>query len=248
MILRVIYSLQEIGLLGTLRRITWRLRGSGRLGQSTAKMAEDYFCLMLSSLHREGKIDTDNTTLIIVGAHIGDEVSRYFHILGRRLHVILVEPHPLLAKILRKRFRSKIEGGNIEVHECAVSDYSGDSILSIGTKAGTSSLIRFRDSNLSHSSVQVSVKNLADVLGSSRSRIILKIDTQGAEYQVLRGLQSYINQADLIYTEIHDGHSEYMVCNADEIDSHLLGFKFKRIFYGLDTSAGCGNAIYLRLE
>lgn len=148
-----------------------------------------------------------NDIVIDCGANVGD-ISKYF--LRRKAIVHAFEPNPFAFEILSERFPKK----NITYYQQAVFNEKGkkklflhewsvrDEILG----STGSSLFKEKDNVLEDKFVEVEVIRLVDFINKINKQIrILKIDIEGAEYELLTDLihsETY-KKIDFIYVETH---------------------------------------------
>lgn len=120
-------------------------------------------------------------TFIDIGAHIGLILSEVLY-LDPSIKMIAIEAIPAKVDSLRRRFPS------IELHNCALGDFSGEVPFFVNTRAsGYSSLSKPTGTKLGEIvEIIVPMKKLDDVV-SSNDVDVIKIDVEGAELNVLRG-------------------------------------------------------------
>lgn len=127
-------------------------------------------------------------TVFDVGAHIGAKTDIF---LANGAKVICFEPQPDCAKVLRNKYAGN-EG--VLIVEKGLADKHGKMQLSICSQASTISTFsdewkkgRFADYKWDRS-VMVEVITLDEAIQTYRNPQYVKIDVEGFEYQVLRGL------------------------------------------------------------
>jgi FkbM family methyltransferase len=117
-----------------------------------------------------------------IGANVGD-VSSHLIRLGFTVHAY--EPDPRCAEFLRRRF-SRIDKHRIQLHEIAVSDHNGATVLYFGRKTTeSSSIIEDIPSTLKTVGHEVEVCSIVGVLDSCGFVSLIMMDIEGAEYGVL---------------------------------------------------------------
>ncbi len=138
---------------------------------------------------------------IDVGAHIG-----YYSLLARKLNpvgrVLAFEPQPALFKMLQKN--SEINGAGVEMFNLALGSETGKKILYTTRFPEQASLLGTE--GYKGSKTEIYVKKGDDVIGVKNSTACIKIDTEGYEFEVLEGLQQFIdNNRCTVFIEYHSG-------------------------------------------
>lgn len=146
--------------------------------------------------------------LIDVGANIG-QFAHNLRIAGYEDYIFSIEPLPDAHKVLKAQ--SKNDRRWFVVENLAVSDYSGETQINITSKSACSSLLKptnFLLNSLSFSKLlstqTVKVETISKVVSTylpEKVPFALKIDTQGNEYDVLKGAASVISRCSLVYVE-----------------------------------------------
>lgn len=153
----------------------------------------------------------DGWTILDIGAGLGD-----FTVFAAQRaphgHIHAYEPAPESAELLR---RNLVLNGinNVEVHEMAVSDRTGILALDISQGAAVQYKTTYSTTSVSNPK-QVAVRciSLSEVLAnpSSESCDFLKIDVEGAEYEMLLNLDdSFLRRVRRICLEYHEGVTKY---------------------------------------
>jgi FkbM family methyltransferase len=107
-----------------------------------------------------------------------------------RVHVL--EPEPENLDYLRKNVALN-QLGNVTVHAAAVSATSGEAVLHVGGRrgSGTNSLLREHVAGYEGASVSVRTERLDDLVAAVGGRVdLMKMDVEGAEYEVLHGVSA----------------------------------------------------------
>lgn len=140
-------------------------------------------------------------TIIDIGAHVG-----YYSLIGARLtgkqgQVVAFEASPANAKLLKKN-RSANKLKNITVEEQAVADSNGTVTFYINnSSSGDNSLVASENTK----AVTVQAVKLDTYCNQKKLKPnIIKIDVEGAENQVLAGMQHVLKQPQLraLFVEI----------------------------------------------
>lgn len=160
---------------------------------------------------RHGVPLQDGWTIVDIGAGLGD-----FAVFAARRaphgRIYAYEPAPDSAELLR---RNLILNGisNVEVHDMAVSDRRG--VLALDISWGAAVQYRTTHSTTSASSpgrIAVRCISLTEVLAGlpKESCDFLKIDVEGAEYEMLLNLDdSSLGRVRRICLEYHEGATKY---------------------------------------
>jgi FkbM family methyltransferase len=133
----------------------------------------------------------DAASIIDIGANIGAftvEASRR----ALRGRVIAFEPEPENFYLLQQNVEAQ-SAGNVILRQEAVSDHAGTARLALDTEhTGAHTIIGTKDGGLS---VEVPLVPFSDVLADIGSPVdVLKIDCEGAEYDVLLGAPGLVQQ------------------------------------------------------
>lgn len=130
---------------------------------------------------------------------------------------------------------------NIILHQLAISDIEGESLIHVSKREDSSSLLPigklqnqiFPGTKESHTET-ITTKRLDSILSKDQIKApaLLKLDVQGFELQALRGCETLLDCFEHIYVEcsfveLYEGQSL-----ANEVISHLQhkGFKLKGIY------------------
>lgn len=146
-------------------------------------------------------------TVLDAGAHHGLYTLLASKCVGRRGHVIAVEPSPRERKRLRRHLRMNF-CRNVSVQECALGDARGGAELFLvdGPEDWCNSL-RAPQTNARTRKVRVRVERIDDVLeqlGSPRVDF-MKVDVEGAELSVLEGAsRTLVASRPVILAEVQD--------------------------------------------
>lgn len=136
-----------------------------------------------------------------IGANIGYYTEQILSQVGNEGKVIACEPSPLSAQLCRK-IPNK---GNLIVIESALGSKTGTTYFSLNDDP-TSPTNKLSNSGKTSNSIEVEITtgdNISQELGYTPN--VIKIDVEGAEIEVLRGMQKVLNSSDLraIFIEVH---------------------------------------------
>lgn len=175
----------------------------------------------------------DTTTFLDIGANLG-----FFSLMiGERLRtngkVLAFEPHPLLADLARRNSFINGLGSVITVHQFGLSDVDAESDFAYpkehlgGGRIGeTAQLDRY-------DVVRSSVRRLDDVLDPGIRVDLMKIDVEGHEPQVVRGMQQVIARSPQL--KILFENFGIQAGGALQIEELLRPFGFE--FYGIAAAS-----------
>ncbi len=127
-----------------------------------------------------------------IGAHIGSKADKF---LQKGAKVICIEPQPSCVKELHKRFNNNV---NVIIIGKGIAAKSGKMLLSICSVAPTISSLsnRWKKGRFSNyewdQQIEVEVTTLDEVIQQYGVPKYCKIDVEGFEYEVLRGLSKKI--------------------------------------------------------
>jgi FkbM family methyltransferase len=162
-----------------------------------------------------------------IGANEGNK-THIFHLLGAR--VVAVDPVPMCANALRDRFK----GMDVIVEECAVGSVQGQMPLHIGDSSTISSLvpnwIERNPSQLTGRAVSnvhmVSVVTLDSLIKTRGVPHFCKIDVEGYELEVLKGLSHAIRGISFEFTGDTIAEVDKCTSRLQEIGGYEFNFTF----------------------
>jgi len=180
---------------------------------------------------------------IDVGAHNGEMaeiVSKYFNI----NKLFLFEPNPDCLQNLKK-----LKKKNVEIFNCALGREEKNVILNIGHISSMSTINKIENrssytflkkilinlfylkKNIYKKKVLVKQIPLYKILKKKKIKKIdfIKIDTEGYEYNVLKGLKEYIEDINILLIECHYDNSLIKNYNFKSINNFLLKKDFRLI-------------------
>ena len=176
---------------------------------------------------------SEGDVVVDLGAGFGDEALIFSDLVGRSGRVIAVEAHPRTFACLEETVR-RSGAGNVSCVQCAVSDRDG--VLNISDSAAhvANSVL------LDGGSVPVPARSLDSLSNEVKiDRVdLLKINVEGAEREVVKGMDQIASRIRHIVIECHDfiadaGGSDRFRTRA-EVTAALetFGFKVERRPYG----------------
>lgn len=142
-------------------------------------------------LHRtKGKLFVD------VGANLG----RYEVLLGQNYErIIAIEPSPENMSFL-KRNVANVKLKNVEFLQCAVSSQNGNATLFYGEHCGAHTLM---GADLNAEGLQVKTVTLDTLLKREDNVDLVKVDVEGAEWEVLEGSKEVLPKIRRWIVEVH---------------------------------------------
>ncbi len=175
-----------------------------------------------------------------IGANLG-----FFTLLGGRLagragHVFAFEPVPANAAAVR--LHVGVNGlANVTVLELAAGARSGRAILSVPEDAGWAHLQSYAPDRDVQSRIEVDVASVDHLLdrGCIAPPDMVKIDTEGAELDVVRGMQETIrSHQPAIVCEMHGRNAEFVAL------AHELGYRVTNLD-GTAAPAEAGENVHV---
>ena len=180
---------------------------------------------------------------IDVGSHNGEMIkiiSKAFNV----KKIFAFEPNPNCIKNLKN-----IKKKNLKIFKMALGDKSGLAQLNIGHISSMSTIndinsrsfytlikkliigLFYFKSSIYKSKIQVKKDTLHNIVKSHKIKNIdfIKIDTEGHEFNVLRGLKEYIKATNLILLEYHYDNSLIKNYDFQKLNSFFARNKFKLI-------------------
>lgn len=150
---------------------------------------------MINSL-RKGDVFWD------VGSNQGEIVKKAKNSLGKDIHCIAFEPHPILSENLKK-----LNFNNYQVVDVALSNKVGEAEFVFGSDIlQTTGRIISDKKNIETTKVKVIDLDYALNILNLKNPNVIKIDVEGHEYEVLSSILSNITKLKklrAIYVEIH---------------------------------------------
>jgi FkbM family methyltransferase len=144
-------------------------------------------------------------TFVDVGGNKGDFAFLAAKLVGENGRVVCVEPEPTNIGWIRRS--AELNGyTNIDLCNLALSNKDGESLLHLGSKSGFHTLLSGAPDR-EHGSIEVKTRTLDGLLQELKinSLNVLKIDVEGAEFQVLQGAAQAIraNPSIIVLLDLH---------------------------------------------
>ncbi|MCX7911485.1 MAG: FkbM family methyltransferase [Dehalococcoidales bacterium] len=222
-----------------VRYYAWKKTVSVRLGQATVTFTvdgQDDAVELLYAMETEQPLLQammeelgPGDTFWDVGANLGF-YSLAVATVFPRVQVLSFEPHPVTARKLRDNI-SLNRRVNIRVLELALADFDGTAGLTLpqSQKHGQAHLV-FAAGTTTRK-VRVLTADSLISTGAAARPDVLKIDVEGAELLVIRGMKQAIAQCRTIFCEVHPAQSTRYGYTAEELLEFLQGqgFQLKRL-------------------
>lgn len=184
---------------------------------------------VLSALLREGDQAID------VGAHIGLTVIPAARKVGPAGRIIAFEPGSRAASLLRQNLALNFISERVVVHLCAAGAEAGKARLHLSPILGESSLL---DLPASQDTEDVDVQAVDSLVDASRPVRLIKIDAEGYEPQVWRGMQRIVRDNPGLVVLVEFGTSHLRRAGVS-IDEWLAGFTAEGFVpYEIDEQTG----------
>jgi FkbM family methyltransferase len=201
---------------------------------------------MLISLHElVKKYNIQFKGILHVGAHECEELKDYnLYITNDK--ILWVEALP------NKVEQCKHKYPNILIENAVVSDKIETVKFNVSNNGQSSSILDFGLHSHFHPQVhyvgsfQTETKLLKDILPKYNIKYnFLNFDIQGAELKALKGMGSYLNDVDYLYTEINSDYVYKDCALVTDLDDYLSKFGLKRVETKW-TTCKWGDAFYIR--
>jgi len=158
-----------------------------------------------------------SSVIFDIGANVGFYSLLAAEITGEKGHVYAFEPLPRNIKYLSQHVQIN-RYDNITIVEAAVSDHEGEAFFDLGASTAMGHLSQAGE-------LKVKVACLDEML--TRGEILppdfMKIDVEGAEYEVLQGAQNILEQYHpMMFLDTHNRTAHQQTLNQLE----ALGYRF----------------------
>jgi FkbM family methyltransferase len=204
------------------RTIFWGLAAGYRIVVSPE---ENLGCLLGTTephlLRAIKRYVVEGDTVYDIGANIGYVSLSLAKRVGVKGRVVAFEPLPANVKLLQQAI-AESRLANIEVFEVAASGKSGEAVIRVADNPSMASLVWHRGdaSSAQHCVKTVAVDELIET-GQLSPPTFVKIDVEGAESQVLVGMQRTITTArPVIFMECSDAGRETAWRLLSELNYH----------------------------
>lgn len=143
------------------------------------------------------KLIRPGTTRIDIGANLGFYSVTLASLTGRSDRLLAFEPNPHLHGLVEKSLKLNGFSRFASAHQIALAEKKGRATLrfKIGDFGGGSLYIDGQSANSDFSACDVDVRTLADFDIKPENPIFIKIDSEGAEYNILRGAEALLKRA-----------------------------------------------------
>ncbi|GAO43708.1 FkbM family methyltransferase [Flavihumibacter petaseus] len=198
-------NLKRLRALPAAQENSFRFKGSLVHFRDSNELLHAIDEIYLQELYKSD-ITVDDPCIFDCGAHIGISVL-YFASHFPKARIIAFEPDPANFRLLEKNIPAAVYPG-IELRQEAV--WKEDTTIQFSTGEGMSSKIN-TDTTSSRSIKAVRLRDLIN-----QQVDLLKIDIEGAEYEVLKDIQPVLGQVERIFVEYHGSFGQNKELN------HLL--------------------------
>ncbi len=155
---------------------------------------------VLASLLKPG------ATFLDVGAHVGTMTLPAARRVGEDGRVFAVEPLPRLAALLRRNLALNDVADRVAVAACAAGEAEAEGLLHLGEILGHSSLLPLPAPDAA-GTVRVPVRRVDDVVPAGTRVDVAKIDAEGTELQVWRGMRRVLEESPSLAAVLEFGPS-----------------------------------------
>jgi FkbM family methyltransferase len=131
----------------------------------------------------------DGDTVVDVGANIGLLTVPAARRVGPSGRVVALEPLPVLARVLQRSMHINGVADRVTIHTCAAAAESGTARIHISNILGHSSLLPVEGEI---EALDVTLRPLDDLIAPRQAVSFVKIDAEGYELPVFRGMQRIV--------------------------------------------------------
>ena len=145
-------------------------------------------------------------TFLDIGAHVGTMTLLGARRVGEGGRVFAIEPLPRLAALLRRNLALNGVADRAAVSACAAGEGDAEALLHIGEVLGHSSLLPLDDAPGAETA-RVPVRRIDDLVPTGTRIDVAKIDAEGAELQVWRGMRRVLEESPRLAAILEFGPS-----------------------------------------
>lgn len=156
----------------------------------------DFF--MMSGVLGEGDI------ILSIGANIGYYVIMFSKLIGDTGQIYAVEPIVSNYHLLEKNVKLN-KCKNIKLYRLALGDYNGSGTIYVSSKRNWASMIRENTAELIGTE-NVEVMTVDSFLEDKKAPSLIRMDVEGYEYNILKGMTETLRKDVKITIEIHGSH------------------------------------------
>ena len=171
------------------------------------------------------KKNINDLIIFDIGANIGQSIDR-FRKYQKNAKIFSFEPDPSVYKLLEFK---KNNDPNLFTYNIALSNKKKKSILYTQNNSGESSLLKMNTNKL-NSNIPIKIKCDTISRFCKKNKIknidILKIDTQGSEYNIIKGCGNFLKNIFIIEAEIIFNNTWKNSPSIGELENFLKRFGF----------------------
>ncbi len=162
-------------------------------------------------------------TVIDIGAGVGEEVLPVSHLIGSAGKIYAIEANPNTFRVL-EHYCKHNQIKNASLHNLAITEHSGHIFIEDDGGYGVQNSVSM---NQNGNQIEVPAQSLDDFIESNKIESIdlLKVNIEGAERFVIKGMDRSVNRIKHIAISCHDfryaaGESEFFKTH-DEVKAYL---------------------------
>ena len=156
---------------------------------------------VLAALLRPGGVFLD------VGANVGTMALLAARAVGPAGRVVAVEPTPRIAALLRRSMAVNDVADRVAVEECAAGDAEGEALLHLEEIMSHNTLFPLGEEADGRGTLRVRVRPADDLVPAGTPVAVAKIDAEGAELQVWRGMRRILAESPVLAAVLEFGPS-----------------------------------------
>ena len=139
-----------------------------------------------------------------VGAQVGTLSLAMARSVAPAGRVLAIEPSPRTAALLRRTCALAGFEQIVRIEECAAGAKEGTAVLSVGLTSGHNSLLPLEKTA---GSIEVQTRSLDSMLSNGTLPTLIKIDVEGFELEVWRGMERIVREASNLAVIVEFGPS-----------------------------------------